>query len=225
MKTTTNNSKRAHASIKIITGGILFILAGALWFVSHGYPEVAPTTPPHTGTTTDPLATEPIVPQARVSTEGWKTCRNEEYGWELKYPAKWYISSKDGCLGWSVSLTDSAGNDGGERWIEPTKRKIINIQETYQFRRPGIHDFQKDKADLAGLERLFLFIEKLPYRTIIAGREALYVREESNSDLGVTTTVFLVHPNEQALELSFYNVDNATINTVLFGLTLLPGTI
>lgn len=42
-------------------------------------------------TTTDIFTMEPIVPEAKVSTEGWKTCRNEEYGWEVKYPGDWYV--------------------------------------------------------------------------------------------------------------------------------------
>lgn len=35
----------------------------------------------------------PVVPQAKVSMEGWKTCRNEEYGYEFKYPSEWYMYS------------------------------------------------------------------------------------------------------------------------------------
>lgn len=31
--------------------------------------------------------------QARVNTEGWKTCRNTWDGWEIKYPPEWYAYS------------------------------------------------------------------------------------------------------------------------------------
>ena len=86
--------------------GIYLILAGAAVLVGvlvfvFGMPDTVPGDTP-TATTTEPVATttdtfdmEPIVPEAKVSTEGWKTCRNEEYGYEFKFPAEWHIYGED----------------------------------------------------------------------------------------------------------------------------------
>ena len=80
--------------------GIYLIPAGAVVLVGvlvFGMPGTAPGDTP-TATSTEPVATttdifdmEPIIPEAKVSTEGWKTCRNEEYGWEISYPGDWYV--------------------------------------------------------------------------------------------------------------------------------------
>ncbi|HCC05547.1 TPA: hypothetical protein DEP58_04605 [Patescibacteria group bacterium] len=79
---------------------ILFICTLLLGVVSFLLPKeaVSPTpehTQPTTPTTTDIYTMEPIVPEVKVSTEGWKTCRNEEYGYEFKFPAEWSIYGLD----------------------------------------------------------------------------------------------------------------------------------
>ncbi len=84
--------KHTQALTTLVTGIVFIILGVTGWYFfppqSSVPVEVVIDT---TSTTTDPFALEPIVPQARVSTEGWKTCRNEEYGWEVQYPAEWYV--------------------------------------------------------------------------------------------------------------------------------------
>lgn len=55
----------------------------------------AATTTTRVATTTDIFDMEPIIPEAKVSTEGWKTCRNEEYGYEFKFPGEWKIYGED----------------------------------------------------------------------------------------------------------------------------------
>lgn len=76
----------------MLAGVAVIVLAGVLVLANGADGENgsgASTTPPVTSasTTIDDLFSQPpIVPEAKVSTEGWKTCRNEEYGWEVKYP-------------------------------------------------------------------------------------------------------------------------------------------
>ena len=91
-------AKKKQGIYLILAGAV--VLVGVLVFV-FGMPGTAPGDTP-TATSTEPVATttnifdmEPIVPEAKVSTEGWKTCRNEEYGYEFKFPAEWKIYGED----------------------------------------------------------------------------------------------------------------------------------
>src|SRR3989339_481017 len=78
----------------IIPGMVLLVVATAGLVVWQNVAiNPAPQTATSTATTTSFFDMEPIVPEAKVSTEGWKTCRNEEYGWEVKYPENWYAYS------------------------------------------------------------------------------------------------------------------------------------
>jgi len=86
----------------MLAGAAVIVLAGVVVLGNGKDGENssgASTTPPATSkstasTTIDDLFSQPpIIPEAKVSTEGWKTCRNEEYGWEVKYPGEWYAST------------------------------------------------------------------------------------------------------------------------------------
>ena len=86
--------------------------------------------------TTDIFDMEPIIPEAKVSTEGWKTCRNEEYGYEFQFPGEWHIYGEDAlsggpkpvfiresqeCNGANILLTKNdilIGDRGGEFYLE-----------------------------------------------------------------------------------------------------------
>ena len=81
---------------------LILVLALVLFLVITGFVvwqnraiNPTPQTATSTATTTSFFDMEPIVPEAKVSTEGWKTCRNEEYGYEFKFPAEWHIYGED----------------------------------------------------------------------------------------------------------------------------------
>ena len=72
----------------------LLMLGGAAYLSLDKNSDLTETTDPtneQTATMTSFFDMEPIVPEAKVSTEEWKTCRNEEAGWEVKYPEDWYV--------------------------------------------------------------------------------------------------------------------------------------
>jgi len=83
----------------MIAGGVLLVVAGVVVMQGSGGEEPAvmgtSTATTTASTTEDIFAMEPLVPEAKVSTEGWKTCRNEEYGYEFQFPAEWHIYGED----------------------------------------------------------------------------------------------------------------------------------
>ena len=88
------DTKKKQGVYLMVVGAAVLVGALAFVFVSlDTVPDEEPTatSTPEVATTTDIFDMEPIIPEAKVSTEGWKTCRNEEYGWEVQYPGEWYV--------------------------------------------------------------------------------------------------------------------------------------
>ena len=131
------DTKKKQGVYLMVVGAAVLVGALAFVFVSlDTVPDEEPTatSTPEVATTTDIFDMEPIVPEAKVSTEGWKTCRNEEYGYEFKFPGEWkiygedarsepnphpiskrvYVRESEECNGASVGLSpttlDSSGN-------------------------------------------------------------------------------------------------------------------
>ena len=150
---------------------ILFVFTLLLGVASFLLPkEVVSPTPEHiqptTQTTTDINTMEPIVPEAKVSTEGWKTCRNEEYGWEVKYPGEWYVYGKGShgdeiytdymyetpCVGDNVVIAEW---EPGTNRLDTSGKKSVQIntnQESFGTNRSGftnVRDLAQSYAELA----------------------------------------------------------------------------
>ena len=80
----------------MIAGTVVLVIALAMYLVNNNSTPVESTPEEQPmATTTDIFDMEPIVPEAKVSTEGWKTCRNEEYGYEFQFPGEWHIYGAD----------------------------------------------------------------------------------------------------------------------------------
>jgi len=123
--------------------------------------EPTATSTPEVATTTDIFDMEPIVPEAKVSTEGWKTCRNEEYGWEIKYPGEWYVYGEGSmstvtpayvrttpCEGASVLMSSRKHKDGASRETTDAVRGSVRVT-MYTDETAGVH-----KASRTTIEEL-----------------------------------------------------------------------
>lgn len=66
------------------------ILVVAFAFFMYNRNRATVFTSANVVSSTSPTVTK-IIPTATVSTEGWKTCRNEAEEYEFKYPGEWYL--------------------------------------------------------------------------------------------------------------------------------------
>lgn len=73
----------------IILAAVAF-LGGGLWYVSSMRLAGSQPKPPQSAPLPSVLAAPS--PQEAMDTSAWKTYRNEEYGFEVKYPPDWYYS-------------------------------------------------------------------------------------------------------------------------------------
>ena len=109
----------------VATAGLTVWQNGAISPVSY--------TATSTATTTNFFDMEPIIPEAKVSTERWKTCRNEEYGWEVKYPAGWFVYSdgrgtvEGNCQTRIVQLAN--WNPNNDTFVETTESVTVRMGE------------------------------------------------------------------------------------------------
>ncbi|HCC04713.1 TPA: hypothetical protein DEP58_00225 [Patescibacteria group bacterium] len=213
---------------------ILFVFTLLLGVVSFLLPkEVVSPTPEHiqptTPTTTDIYTMEPIVPEAKVSTEGWKTCRNEEYGWEVKYPEGWYVWGTDGeknpysrsiysdspsgnCVGVGVGMTNNI--EFGDR-----EQKSISVitREQFLYHHPEVEASKRPSVFM--LEELLADFKTTGTpvgASIVDDMPAIYTIRKSNSLTGgYITELFLDHPSRGAIQISLTNIDVATRDTIL----------
>lgn len=98
MEENTSNNKR----ILLVTGGGvvagLLILGTVYKVVPESDEKLSIESTATSSEVVSIFDVDPIAPQAKVSTERWKTCRNEEYGYEFQFPGEWYIYGRDALI-------------------------------------------------------------------------------------------------------------------------------
>ena len=71
----------------------------------------------------DTGTTETTPESVLLDTSGWETCRNEEYGYEFKYPSNWYMYNSDESYGKESPIIVREGENcvGGYLFISSKK--------------------------------------------------------------------------------------------------------
>jgi hypothetical protein len=136
-----------------------YIFVLALVLVGTGLLVYARTakvpTPTQTTASSTPLIVEKITPTAKISTEGWKTCRNEKRGYEFQYPKEWYSYVYDNgtrlvqnglCNGINVSVTAVPNFISGTGYSQETYTNGIEFGVGDSVGQRNLLDIVHDKA-------------------------------------------------------------------------------
>lgn len=93
------------------------------------------------------IGVEMITPQARISTEGWTTCRNERYGYEFRYPPRWWlyndIESYPDSSEW-----DEIQDPGAPVFTKPGRNCVGNIYVSNHPMHKGMEDVNPQEGDV-----------------------------------------------------------------------------
>jgi len=171
--------------------------------------NVNTTTNTNQPTVIDDTNKEPEVITTNVDTSDWKTYRNEELGFEVKYPPTWKVQKANN----SLTLIIPTGTE---------KHQILeNLGVVDVYR--GEKDTQKtlqagrDKLTKAWLEELGVQKEVSETRTVSDGK-VIYILGPFSSPSGMTEEVYLVVSSSDSnvvLSGTFFGGDVTSLNAQL----------
>jgi hypothetical protein len=157
---------------------------------------------------------------APLSTDTWNTCRIEEYGYEVKYPADWevYIPYDDGCrlgpckvIGSCRDLADrSIHVFSGVPYSIPASFHVFRAANVEYENINSLDEYLNTRPDL----KIFPYIEEGRFR--LDGEEAAFFKQEPaplDSDRS-KIKVFAFH-NGKIYRIFLRNPDSAFNETVL----------
>jgi len=160
--------------------------------------NLAATTTPPQNPKTD-TSTTTTAKNNEIDTSNWKVYRNEEYGFEIKYPEEWRVDLYNNKIfiyhrGWRKNLPEG----GGSISIE-----ISNI---------SLQDFinKYNSSDVVNKVSLSKIIKKENY--ILNGEKA--VKLTGTTSLGVNTNYIFIFKNNKSYIISFHDFDKDHLNII-----------
>jgi len=168
---------------------------------------------------------EPTEPQQLVSTEGWETCRNEEYEYEFKYPAEWYLYNSEEsyikeyesplfakeaklCQGVRLVVSDTILHDPGE-WLNKPERKTLGLDISNQSRlSKTIYAGSTTLDEYFNANPRILETSSIIKKSIIGGEIAVWIDKVSIIDI-------MFFHNESLFRISHQNLTPQLTETIL----------
>jgi hypothetical protein len=141
---------------------------------------------------TTPHDVTTVAPQVKVSTEGWKTCRNEEYGYEFNYPAEWNIYNEKESYPDPKKL-EGIQDPGAPVYVQPGKNCVGGI--ITMSNGPLHEELQKSTPPNNG--EIVATIEVPNGKNVTISKTTVSVTEQNNSvgnNTERTTKKYLITP-------------------------------
>ncbi|OGD69605.1 hypothetical protein A3I18_01465 [Candidatus Campbellbacteria bacterium RIFCSPLOWO2_02_FULL_35_11] len=168
----------------------------------------------------DTGTTETTPESVLLDTSGWETCRNEEYGYEFKYPSNWYMYNSDESYGKESPIIVREGENcvGGYLFISSKK---INYEDKEVSQTFGITVSNKQK--LSGtIYSNSKSIEDYFSKATPEFRKAHIIEEKKvldNKEVWWEKTkdgyILWLFNKESLVEIHFTNLNNELSNTIL----------